>query len=213
MGSVVSGENLARVDEVASHRPTPVRRLRPSDRRAEIIAAARQVFLATGYSGVGLAEVASTGAVSRGSIYRYFPNGRSDLFVAVTEDLLGELHGRLRYAASVPFSPAKRIEHLIAALFAFFQEEPNAYRLLFRDVWAASDPMVEASAAATKALLTAEIASVIADAGIDADELTAISTGIFGFTMANIELSLAGEIEPEKAWAISCRDAIAHLDR
>ena len=71
--------------------------------------------------------------------------------------------------------------------------------------------VVEASAAATKALLTGEIASVVADTGIDADELTAISAGIFGFTMANVELSLAGEVDPEKAWAISSRDAIAHL--
>ncbi len=207
----MTGENQAQARQDTITAPIPARRLRPSDRRAEIVAAARQVFLATGYSGVGLAEVASTGAVSRGSIYRYFPNGRSDLFVAVADDLLGELHGRLRYAASVPFSPAKRIEHLIAALFAFFQEEPNAHRLLFRDVWAASDPVVEASAAATKALLTAEIAQVVADAGIAADELLAISAGIFGFTMANVELSLAGEIDPETAWSISCRGAIAHL--
>lgn len=191
--------------------PTTARRLRPSDRRAEIVTAARKVFLDTGYAGVGLAEVATAGDVSRGSIYRYFPNGRSDLFVAVAEDLLEELHGRLRYAASVPFSPAKRIEHLIAALFTFFQEEPNAYRLLFRDVWAAADPTVEASAAATKALLTAEIAGVVADAGISADELTAISAGIFGFTMANVELSLDNEIDPETAWSISSRDAVAHL--
>jgi AcrR family transcriptional regulator len=202
-------ENLASTN--APLAPAPARRLRPSDRRAEIVAAARQVFLATGYAGVGLAEVASTGDVSRGSIYRYFPNGRSDLFVAVTEDLLTELHGRLRYAASVPFSPAKRLEHLIAAVFAFFQEEPNAYRLLFRDVWAAADPVVEASAVATRALLTAEIASVVADAGISADELTAISAGIFGFTMANVELSLTNEIDAETAWTISCRGAIAHL--
>jgi AcrR family transcriptional regulator len=204
----MASEHLDLTDDVAAT-PLVTRRLRPSDRRAEIVAAARQVFLATGYAGAGLAEVAAVGAVSRGSIYRYFPNGRVDLFLAVTEDLLAELHGRLRYAASVPFSPAKRMEHLIAAMFAFFQEEPNAYRLLFRDVWAAGEASIEASAAATRALLTAEIAGVIADAGVSADELTATSAGIFGFTIANIELALNNEIDPETAWSISCRCATA----
>ena len=207
----MAGEQHALTEDGALAPAPPGRRLRPSDRRAEIVTAARQVFLATGYAGAGLAEVAAAGSVSRGSIYRYFPNGRVDLFLAVTEDLLVELHGRLRYAASVPFSPAKRMEHLMAAMFAFFQEEPNAFRLLFRDVWAAGEPSIEASAAATRALLTAEIASVIADSGASADELTAYSAGIFGFALANIELSLNNEIDAETAWSISCRCATAPL--
>jgi AcrR family transcriptional regulator len=203
-------ENLARTPDDTAN-PAPARRLRPSDRRAEIVAAARGVFLETGYAGVGLVEVAAAGDVSRGSIYRYFPNGRPDLFLAVTEDLLAELHGRLRYAASVPFSAAKRMEHLVAAMFAFFQEEPRAFRLLFRDVWAANEPAVEASAGAARGLLTAEIASVIADAGASADELTASSGGILGFALANIELALNNEIDPETAWAVTCRYAVSQL--
>jgi AcrR family transcriptional regulator len=204
------GDNLARSSDPAVA-PAPGRRLRPSDRRAEIIAAARGVFLTTGYDGAGLAEVAEAGNVSRGSIYRYFPNGRSDLFLAVAESLVAELHGRMSYAARVPFSAAKRMEHLIAAMFAFFQEEPDAFRLLFRDVWAANDAGIEANAIAARALLTSEIAQVIADAGVSADELTASSTGILGFALANVELALGGEVDAETAWATTSRYATSQL--
>ena len=207
----MAAENLASSEQQTQPFTPPGRRLRPSDRRAEIIKAARTVFLETGYAGAGLAEVASTGQISRGSIYRYFPNGRVDLFLAVTEALLDELHGRLRYAASVPFSPAKRMEHLIGAMFAFFQEEPNAYRFLFRDIWASGEPAVEATASATRGLLTSEIAGVVAETGIDAEELTATSSGIFGFVLANVELALSGEVEPETAWSVSCRFATEPL--
>lgn len=207
----MAAENLATNTDPGAAFTPPGRRLRPSDRRVEIIKAARSVFLDTGYAGAGLAEVAAAGQISRGSIYRYFPNGRVDLFIAVTEDLLDELHGRLRYAASVPFSPSKRMEQLIAAIFAFFQEEPKAYRFLFRDIWASGEPAVEATAATTRGLLSAEIASVVAEAGIDTDELAATSSGIFGFVLANVELALAGEVEPETAWAVSCRFATAPL--
>ena len=43
-------------------------------------------------------EIQSTEA----SVYRYFPEGRSDLLAAVAEELMEELRQRMRQAASVP---------------------------------------------------------------------------------------------------------------
>lgn len=193
-----------------TERPRQVRR-RPDDRKAEILRAARGVFMAEGYDGVALAEVAAAGEVSRGSIYRYFPSGRSDLFAAVVDQVVGELQERLRYAASVPFSAATRMEHLIGALFAFFQEEPSAYRFLFREVWAAGETSIEAAGAAARAVLIGEIAGVLADAEVSVEEVSAASAGILGFALANVELALDGEVDPETAWKVTCRYAAANL--
>ena len=186
-------------------------RRRPDDRRSEIIRAARQVFLSRGYAEAGVTELAAAGDVSRSSVYRYFPSGRADLFVAVTEDLLGELHDRLRYAAGVPFSPARRMEQLLAALFAFFQENPEAYRFLFRDVWAAREEAIEASAIAARAPLAAEVARVIADTGASADELATTAAGILGFALANVELTLDGQASAQVAWEVTCRYATSQM--
>lgn len=187
-------------------------RRRPSDRRAEIVRAARGVFLEAGYAGTNLADVAAAGGVSRGLLYRYFPAGRVDLFLGVVDDLAAELHERLRYAASVPFSASRRLEHLLAALFAFFEEEPRAHRLLVRDVWASEEPAVESAAAGVRALLTSEIATLVADPAVDADEVVATSAGILGLALANVELALAGEVGAEVAWQVTCRLATAGLD-
>lgn len=173
--------------------------------------AARGVFLASGYDGVGLAEVAAAGDVSRGSLYRYFPGGRVELFLAVVEDLLADLHERLRYAAGVPFSAGARMEQLIAAMFTYFKDEPDAYRLLFRDVWSTGEPSVEAMASATRAMVTGEITGLLTDSGASTDELAATGAGIFGFTAATIELALAGEVDAETAWSVTCRYATAQL--
>ncbi|QGG93664.1 TetR/AcrR family transcriptional regulator [Actinomarinicola tropica] len=186
-------------------------RRRPDDRRAEIVEAARGVFLRGGYDGFALAEVAAAGEVSRGSIYRYFPSGRADLFVAVLDQVVGELHERLRYAASVPFSPATRMEHVIGALFAYFQDDPDAYRALFRDVWSTGEPEIEAAGLAARALLTSEIAGVIADAELDVAELTAAASGILGFALATVDLALRGEVEAEAAWRVTCAYATSQL--
>jgi AcrR family transcriptional regulator len=184
----------------------------PGTRRAEIVDAARAIFLERGYAEIGLAEVATAGAVSRPLVYRYFPQGRPDLFVAVVEDLVGELHERLRHAASAPFSSAKRMEHLLAALFAFFTENPGAFRLLFHEVWAARDDEVSAAVVAARAPLSSEIAEVVAAAGGTAEHVLLVSTGILGCALANVELALAGSVDAEAAWRVTCAFAAAQLD-
>lgn len=187
----------------------------PDLRRAEIVEAARTVFLDRGYADVGLTEIAAAGDVSRGLVYRYFPAGRPDLFLAVADGLLGELQERLRYAASTPFSTAKRMEHLLAALFAFFQDQPEAFRFLFRDVWAARDEAIEAATVAARGPIAAEIASLVAGSGTGtgsgADEITATSVGILGFALANIELVLNQNADPETAWRVTCDVATTRL--
>lgn len=186
----------------------------PDERRSEIVEAARKVFLDRGYAEVGLTEIAAAGDVSRGLVYRYFPAGRPDLFLAVAEGILGELQERLRYAASAPFSPARRMEHLLAALFAFFQDQPAAYRFLFRDVWAARDESIEAASIAARAPMAAEIAGLVATSGArSADEVTATSVGILGFALANIDLVLNQNADPETAWRVTCGFATAHLNK
>jgi AcrR family transcriptional regulator len=185
----------------------------PDRRRAEIVEAARTVFLDRGYADVGLTEIAAAGDVSRGLVYRYFPAGRPDLFLAVADGILGELQERLRYAASAPFSPAKRIEHLLAAMFAFFQDQPAAFRFLFRDVWAARDESIEAASVAARAPMAAEIASLVASSGAarEADEITATSVGILGFALANVDLVLNQGADPETAWRVTCGVATAYM--
>ena len=185
----------------------------PDARRAEIVDAARTVFLERGYAEIGLAEVATAGAVSRPLVYRYFPQGRPDLFVAVAEGLVAELHERLRHAASAPFSSTKRMEHLLAALFAFFTENPDAYRVLFHEVWAARDDGVAAAVTAARAPLTTEIADVVASGGGSAEEVLLISTGILGCALANVELALVGAVDPEAAWRVTCAFAAGQLER
>ncbi len=180
-------------------------------RRADIVSAARNIFLHQGYADVGLTDVAAAGEVSRGLVYRHFPGGRSDLFLAVTQDLLGELQERLRYAASAPFSSAKRMEQLLAALFAFFQERPDAYRFLFRDVWSAREESLEASAIAARAPLLAEVASVMAGTDVPRDELEVASAGVLGFALAGVEMALTGHVGAETAWRVACTYATSQM--
>jgi AcrR family transcriptional regulator len=205
----------AKVEKAISNppKPAPAKRVRkrPAARRAEIVTTARQVFAEAGYSEAGLADVAAAAQVSKGLLYHYFPQGRPELFVSVMQEVLGEFQERLRQAAKVPFSPRTRMEHLLGALFAFFDDNPPAFRLLFRDPWVTHDDTVEASAIATRVQIASELASVMSRSGLPADDLVAASSGMLGFALANVELCLAGQVDPETAWRVTCNYAISQF--
>jgi AcrR family transcriptional regulator len=186
--------------------PPPARwvRKRPEARRADILAGARKVFAARGYAESGVAEVAEAAKVSKSLLYHYFPGGRSQLFVQVMEELLDELTRELRHAARVPFSPQARLTHLLSALFTFFGENPAAYRLLFRDPAVSHDPAVESAALAVRVQITSELATILAESKLAPDDVVAASAGILGFALSNVELCLAGRVEPEHAWKVTC---------
>lgn len=186
-------------------------RKNPEARRAEIVTTARGVFAANGYGEVGLADVASAAQVSKGLLYHYFPDGRPQLFEGVLHDLLNEFLQELRQAAKVPFSPRTRMTQVLGAIFGFFDENPTAYRLLFRDPWVAQDQTVEASAIAARAQIVSELASLMAGSGLPPDDLVAASSGTLGFALANVELCLAGQLEPEVAWRVTCEYCTANM--
>lgn len=195
---------------VPQTKPKRVRKS-PDTRRTELVSAARLVFAKTGYVDTGFAEVAAAAKVSKALLYHYFPQGRPELFVHVTQDVLAEFTERLRNAAKAPFSARTRMEHLLGALFAFFDDNPQAYRLLFRDPWVTHDDAVEASAIATRVQIAGELATLMAGSGLPADDLVAASSGMLGFALANVELCIAGQVDAETAWRVTCEYATSRF--
>jgi AcrR family transcriptional regulator len=51
--------------------------------RAELIAAARELFSDRGYANVAIEEIVRRAGVTRGALYHQFPGGKEDLFAAV----------------------------------------------------------------------------------------------------------------------------------
>jgi AcrR family transcriptional regulator len=196
----------------SSHAAKPRRvRKSPDARRTELVSAAVTVFAETGYPDTGFADVAAAAKVSKALLYHYFPHGRPELFVQVTKAVLADFVERLHNAAKAPFSATTRMEHLLGAVFAFFDDNPQAYRILFRDPWVTQDEAVEAAAIATRVQLAREMAAVMARSGLPTDELLVASTGLLGFALANVELCLAGQVDAETAWRITCRYAVGQF--
>src|SRR5215210_6048950 len=59
--------------------------------RAQLIAAARELFAARGYAEVPVEEIVRRAGVTRGALYHQFPGGKHDLFADVFEQVEREL--------------------------------------------------------------------------------------------------------------------------
>lgn len=67
------------------------RRLAPEARRRQLIEVAYELFAKSSHDSVSLEDVAARADVRRGLLYRYFPAGKPDLYLAVVEHAWGRL--------------------------------------------------------------------------------------------------------------------------
>jgi AcrR family transcriptional regulator len=71
------------------------RRLAPEARRAQLVDHALELFASGGHQDVGLDDVARAAEVRRSLLYRYFPGGKPDLYLAVVEEAWRRLVDRI----------------------------------------------------------------------------------------------------------------------
>ena len=70
----------------------PARKHNPE---ASILAAAKRCYLAEGFEGTGMKEVAASADIARSTLYRYFP-GRDELLVAVIKSEMEALNEKMK---------------------------------------------------------------------------------------------------------------------
>jgi AcrR family transcriptional regulator len=97
-------------------------RLRRSERREQILAAATAAFARTGYAATSLEDIAAEAGVTRVILYRHFES-KADLYRSV----LDRAKRRLDAATGAPEFTDASIDALLAAA----AEDPDGFRLLF----------------------------------------------------------------------------------
>jgi AcrR family transcriptional regulator len=99
-------------------------------RRAEILAAAKRLFLEEGYEHATMRRVAAAVGVSSTALYLYFPD-KDAILLAIAEDFFAELLARLEAVVADAPSPLEALERGLRAYVAFGRERPEEYRVTF----------------------------------------------------------------------------------
>jgi AcrR family transcriptional regulator len=157
-------------------RPT---RLPRSARRAQLLTAAQEVFVANGYHAAAMDEIAVRAGVSKPVLYQHFP-GKLELYLALLDQHVDVLGEQVRTALQSTTDNKKRVEGCIAAYFDFVDDPGGAFRLVFESDLR-NEPAVRERVERSLQISIDALADTIAqDTGLERADAELLSCGLAG---------------------------------
>ncbi|WP_247826645.1 TetR/AcrR family transcriptional regulator [Arthrobacter antioxidans] len=184
-------------------------RLPRDERRRQLLAAAQEVFVAHGYHGAAMDDIAVAARVSKPVLYQHFP-GKRDLYLALLDSHLAELTQLLVDALRSTDDNKLRVHATMRAYFQFIAQDSRAHRLVFEsDI--SNEPDVSSRLEAFNAHFAGAIAGVIAgDTQLSMVEATLLGRGLAGMaqisarywleTDGSLDIDAAAELIYRLAW-------------
>lgn len=114
------------------------RRAREREQRAaDVLAAARRLFVRRSYEGTTMAEIAAASEFAIGTLYQLFPS-KEAILQRLLETHIDDLLTRVREAADAVADPRQQVERVVITHLSFFHDDPEFLRLTLTP-WSGSD--------------------------------------------------------------------------
>ncbi|WP_404285859.1 TetR/AcrR family transcriptional regulator [Glutamicibacter arilaitensis] len=172
---------MAELGEIKNPR---TQRMPREARRRQLLQAAHQVFVAHGYHGASMDEIAEVALVSKPVLYQHFP-GKRELYLALLDSHLADFTKLLDDAISSTNENRQRVFATINTYYQYIKRESQAYRLIFEsDVL--SDPLVAARIEEFNNALAISISKVVVkDTDLDEDEGLLVGRALAGLSQVS----------------------------
>jgi TetR/AcrR family transcriptional regulator, transcriptional repressor for nem operon len=106
-------------------------RTKPAEqRRADLLEAGKELFVAKGVAATSLEDVTSRAGVSKGLFYLYF-HSKDDLLLALQDQFSVELAERIRAATDPVTDWAAKLDACVEVIFDSYQERRDLHEVLF----------------------------------------------------------------------------------
>jgi AcrR family transcriptional regulator len=159
-------------------------RLTPGERRLQLLQAAQAVFVAKGYHGANMEDIARAAHVSKPVLYQYFPSKR-ELYLELLDMNLRTLGDVLSESLRSTKHNKERVRDAIRAYFGYIARGDGAYRLAFES-GLSNDPDVRAKREAFRAGFAGAIARIIGeDAHLPRVEAELLGRALTGLAQAS----------------------------
>ena len=189
--------------------PTRGGRLPRDARRAQLLIAARQVFVANGYYAASVDDIADAAHVSKPVVYQHFP-GKLELYLALLDESAADMVQALRDALDSTHDNRRRVEATMLAYFAFVERDGGAFRLVFESDLV-HEPAVRERVEAAQHECAALVSDVIAeDAGLSDEESMLLAVAMIGMaqvsarwwlrTHSELERDAAAQVISQLSW-------------
>jgi AcrR family transcriptional regulator len=179
-------------------------RMPRDERRAQLLAAATDIFVNNGYHATVMDDIAERAGVSKPVLYQHFP-GKLELYLALLERHTDELARRVLAAIEETPDNRQRVRNAVGAYFDFVDGDGEAFRLVFESDLR-NQPAVQALVEQANTVCVEAIAqAVVADAGLDTDRAWLVAVGVVGISehSARYWLTHRHEVPKEEAVALT----------
>ncbi|HEX7302459.1 TetR/AcrR family transcriptional regulator [Lentzea sp.] len=177
-------------------------RLPRTARRAQLLAAAQDVFVANGYHAAAMDEIAERAGVSKPVLYQHFP-GKLELYMALLESHVDELVSRVRTAIGSTPDNKLRVRAAVAAFYDFVDGEGQAFRMVFESDLRSEPAVQQAVERATTDSVDAITDTITADAGLDPERARLLAVGLVGLSQVTARSWLADNRRVPKEDAVA----------
>ncbi|MHB1613692.1 MAG: TetR/AcrR family transcriptional regulator [Actinomycetes bacterium] len=170
------------------------------ERRAQLLRAAREVFVAQGYHAAPMDDIAERAGVSKPVLYQHFPS-KLELYVALLDESGDALVAAVQAALASTSDNDQRVAATIAAYFRFVDTEDGAFRLVFESDLV-NEPEVRRRVDRVNELCAQAISQVISeDSGLDLEESMLVAVGLTGLAQVSARywLTSVGQIPEQTA--------------
>lgn len=106
------------------------RRVSREERRRRLLAAADELFGSEGYRKTEVEELAARAGVTKPMLYRHFPGGKAEIFMAVLDVHINTLLRSLWEAMGSSSDPRHRLQYGLRAYLKFAEENTAGFHML-----------------------------------------------------------------------------------
>ena len=184
-------------------------RLPRDERRAQLLAAALEVFTSAGYHQAAMDEIADRAKVSKPVLDQHFPS-KLDLYLAVLDLHIDSLVFDIQKAIASTSDNADRVQATVDAYFSFINDEGEAFRLLFESDMSVEPQVRERLNRMTYDCAAALSAVISLDTGLSKEASMMLAVGLIGTTQTaarhwlerdgKINREIAGELVSNLIW-------------
>lgn len=181
---------------------TPSRgsRLPRQERRAQVLEAAREVFVASGYHAAAMDDIAERAGVSKPVLYQHFP-GKLELYLALLDSSAESLVEAVAKALTSTHDNKLRVGATMTTYFDFVEDGQGLFRLIFESDLT-NESAVRERVERTDDRCAELVSRVIAeDTGLDDDQARLLASALIGLaqTSARRWLRDGGRIPKDEA--------------
>ncbi|MEJ7649111.1 MAG: TetR/AcrR family transcriptional regulator [Nakamurella sp.] len=186
----------------------PATRLSRSDRRVQLLTAARSVFSDQGYHASSMDDIAEAAGVSKPVLYQHF-SSKLQLYVALLEISADEMVGRVRSALAAAEDNKERVRGTIRAYFDFVADNQQAYRLIFESDLHSEIEVQTLVDRATEGCVQALTETIMKNTGEDQSHSRLLAAGLVGLSHVSARFWISEQTPIERDVAIELLSTLA----